>query len=123
MALPDFVNETLTFLDTNWNTSTIAKPTLIDGDEMRDFNDDSRAKAVDVENENIVTVNSEPTGTNTPLGTEYDHEVRYGVNVRVEGYHADGSSGGITDKDEFDTLKGETRRSILVNRSFPVSSI
>lgn len=118
MALPDFVQEVLDYLDTNWNTSNFdPQPTLVDGDEMRLYSG-GRARSLDVVNENIVTVDSQPTGENTPVGTEFDYRVRRGVTVQIEGYHQD-SGGQITDKDGFDSLVTETRRAILVERTFP----
>lgn len=122
MALPDFTQEVLDYLDTNWNTANFdPQPTLVDGDEMR-LNSGGRARALDVINENIITVDSAPTGTNEPIGTEYDHKVRYGVGVSIEGYHVDGG-GQLTDKDEFQSLVTEARRAILTERTFPVSGM
>lgn len=124
MALTDFVQRTLDYLDTqanggNWNTTTYSPhPTLIDGDEMRDNSDDSRARAVDVVNTNVITVDSSPAGTNEPIGTDYDHRIRRGVGVSIEGYHQDGG-GQITDKDDFDNLVSEARKAILTERTFP----
>lgn len=121
MALPDLVNETLTFLDTNWNTSNAPKPTLIDGDEMRRFDDDTRAKSEAAYNENVLICDSSPAGTNEPTGTEYDHRVRHGVGISVEAYHTDGG-GQVADKDAFDNITTEAQRAILTNRTYPVSS-
>lgn len=121
MALPDFVNETLTFLDTNWNTSNAPKPVLIDGDEMRRFDNDQRAKSEAAYNENLLTVDASPPGTNTPLGTEYDHAIRHGVSVEIEAYHTDGG-GQVADKDAFDNITTEAQRSLLVNRTYPLAS-
>jgi len=118
MTLPDFVQEVLDYLDTNWDkTNYDPKPTLVDGDEMR-LNSGGRARSTDVVNENIITVDSSPAGANTPIGTEYDHQIRHGANVQIEAYHADGG-GQVADKDEFNTLVGEARRAILVERTFP----
>lgn len=118
MSLPDFVQKTLDYIDSNWKTANYSpKPTLIDGDEMRLYSG-GRARDTDVVNTNIVTADSGPTGTNTAIGTGYKHKVRYGVGISIEGYHQDGG-GQIADKDDFDSLKDEVRRTILVERSFP----
>lgn len=121
MSLPDFVNETLAFIDTNWNTSNYSpKPTLIDGDEMRDFNDDTRTKGVDVINTNVVTVDASPTGTAEPAGLEYDRRIRFPVNIQVEGYHTDGG-GEVADKDDFDSLTTEVKRTVFTERVRPTN--
>lgn len=122
MSLPDFVQEVLDYLDSNWKTGNYSpKPTLIDGDEKRLYGG-GRARDTDVVNENIVTVDSTPTGQNTPIGTEYHHRIRHGVRVTLEGYHQDGG-GQIADKDGFDSMKTEARRAILTERSYPVDDM
>lgn len=127
MSLPDFTQEVLDYLDTqansgNWNTTNYSPhPTLVDGDEMR-LHSGGRARSLDVTNQNIITVDSEPTGENTPIGTEYDFRVRRPVSVNIEGYHEDGG-GQLTDKDDFNSLVTEARRAILTERSFPVGDM
>lgn len=122
MSRPDFVQETLDYLDSNWDTSNFdPKPTLVDGDEMRLY-DGGRARSLDVLNRNIITVDSGPTGTNTAIGTEFDFQIRYGAGVQIEGYHEDGG-GQLADKDAFDSLVAEARRAILAERTFPVGNI
>jgi hypothetical protein len=119
MSLPDFVQEVLDYLDTNWDTTNFSpKPTLVDGDEMR-LNSGGRARETDVMNENIITVDSAPTGTNTPIGTEYDHDIRRGVSVEIEAYHVD-AGGQVADKDAFNSIVSEARRAILLERTYPV---
>lgn len=121
MTLPDFVNETLTYLDTNWNTTNTAKGVFIDGDEMRRFDNDERAKSESAINEKLITVDSSPTGTGEAIGTEYDRAVRFGAGVDIEGYHTDGG-GQFADKDAFDTFVTEAKTAILTNRTSPPTS-
>jgi hypothetical protein len=122
MSLPDYVQEVLDYLDTNWDTNNYSpQPTLVDGDEMR-LNAGGRARSLDVLNANIITVDSAPTGTNTAIGTGFDFKVRRGVSVEIEGYHQDGG-GQIADKDDFNALVTEARRAILAERKFPVGEM
>lgn len=125
MALPDFVQEVITYLTDgdgtheNWNTSNFdPQPTLIDGDEWRDDADDDRVRGVELTEANAIVVDSSPVGTNTPVGTEYDRSVRRGVHVTIEGIHED-AQGQITDKDDFDSLVAEALNAILSERTFP----
>lgn len=122
MSNPDYVQEVLDYLDTNWDTNNFSpKPRLIDGDEMRDDSDGSRARNADPLKTNLITVNSDPTGQNEPIGTEFDYRHEFGVTVICEGYHVDGG-GQVADKDEFNSLVGEARRAILTERGFPVGT-
>lgn len=123
MAIPDFVNETLSILDTNWNTSNASKPTLIDGDSMIDHPDGNRTRGVEVLSENVLTVDSSPPATIEAAGVGYDTlDIRYGVGIQVEGYHADGG-GEVADKDEFDSIVGEARRALYEDRKRPFDDI
>lgn len=120
MSNPDYVQEVLDYLSTNWNTTNFSpQPRLIDGDEIRDDADDSRAAGATPLESNIITVDSEPTGQNEAIGTEFDYSHQFGAHVKCEAYHADGG-GQITDKDAFDSMWGESRRAILTERKFPV---
>lgn len=121
MTLPSFVNETLTSLDTNWNTTNADKPTLIDGDEERDFNDDSRAQSVSALHENVITVDSGPTGSNEIVASDFDNKFRQGTDVIVEAYHTDGG-GQVANKSVFNGIVGEARRAILEDRDADRSS-
>lgn len=128
MTLPDLTNEVLTYLDVpanggNWNTSNFSPhPTLIDGDEESYFDNgiQGRASDADAVTDRLITVDNAPTGTNEPIGTEYQYRVFRGVRVTLEGYHEDGG-GQFADKDEFDSMVAESRRAIHEERSFPVS--
>lgn len=122
MTLPDFVEKTLDFLDSNWNTSRVAKPVLIDGDEMTYYANDTFAKETSAVNTAIITADSSPTGTNEILGDDYDLRVRRGVGIDIEGYH-DGGGGTVTDKDEFNTIVDEARQAIYTNRTFPADGM
>lgn len=121
MSLPDFVQTTLDFLDNNWDTNNAPKPTLIDGDEMRDNADNSRAKSVTPLEQNLITVDSAPTTQNEPIGTSFQYRTEAGATVYVEGYHADGG-GQLADKDAFDAIVGESRRALMEDRVYPVGS-
>jgi len=121
MSLPNFVQATLDSLNNNWDTNNFSpQPTLINGDDMT-LNSGGRARSIDVVNENVITVDSSPEGNDEPIGTEYDFDIQHGVNVQVEGYHADGG-GQLADKSDFNDMYGEARRAILVDRTFPTSS-
>jgi hypothetical protein len=121
MSRPDFVQEVLDYLDGNWQTGNFdPQPALVDGDEMRLYSG-GRARSLDVLNQNIITADSGPTVTNTAIGTEYDFDVRAGVGIQIEGYHAD-DGGQVSDKDEFNSLVSEARRAILSERTYPVGS-
>ena len=120
MSNPDYVQEVLDYLQ-NWDTNNFSpKPRLIDGDEMRDDDTGNRARNADVIDENIITVTSEPTTQNEPIGTEFDYRHEAGATMRIEGYHVDGG-GQLADKDEFNSLITEARRLVHANRTFPVS--
>ena len=126
MSNPDFVQTTLDFLQTqadggNWDTNNAPHPTLIDGDEMRLNSDDSRAYNVDSLKDTLLTVDSTPTGQNEAIGTGFQFRSRFGVRVFIEGYHEDGG-GPLADKDAFDSIVGEARRAILVDRVYPVGT-
>ena len=119
MTVPDVVQRTLDYIDSNWNTNNYSpQPTLIDGDDMHLDASGDRARSTDLVNTNVVTVDASPAGTNEPIGTEYDHRIRYGANVTIEAYHTDGG-GQVADKDEFNTLVTEVRRTILAERTWP----
>jgi hypothetical protein len=131
MALADFTNEVLTYLDVpanggNWDLGNFSPhPTLIDGDEESYFDGgiQGRASDADATTDLLITVDNAPTGTNEPIGTEFQFRIFRGVRVVIEAYHEDGATQGdqVADKDEFDSMVGEARRAILNERSFPVS--
>lgn len=123
MAQPDYVQEVLDYLSDNWNTSNFSPtPTFVDGDEMRIDGTGARAKALSAVEENIITVDSEPTAQGEPIGTEFDFRMEAGATVVCEGYHVDGG-GQLADKDAFDSMVGEARRAILTERKFPVGEL
>lgn len=126
MSLPDLVQTTLDFLDTqadggNWDTNNAPHPTLIDGDEMRFHSDDSRARSPHPRDANLLTVDSTPTTQNEPIGTSFQYRTQAGVRVFLESMHADGG-GQVADKDAFDTIVSEARRALMVDRVYPVGT-
>lgn len=120
--MPDFVNETLTFINDNWNTSNYAKkPILIDRRDGRWVNEDRRTTSVDlaVVNNTVVGVSDTPFSSYTPQGVGWSHqEAEEGVSIRVEGLHTD-EHGTIADGSEWRNLTDEVKRTLTTERKRP----
>lgn len=124
--MPDYVQTTLDFLD-NWDTGRYSpQPELIDDENSEYYSSQhsrtgERVQSHDLTSGNAISVGSQPTTTQTAVGTEYDHRVRAGVGVTIEAAHED-VRGDVTGASDFKNLVGEARRLILAERTFPIPS-
>lgn len=141
MANHDLVNLVISFLATNWNpdnypgTYSGETPFLVDRDDATVYEItetgtsevgdatvgvtlDGRRVSVDLTRRNAIAVDSSPTASKTPIGTEYDYDVEDGAHVRVEGVH-ESEFGHCEDVEEFEALYEEARRAVLVERVWP----
>jgi len=108
MADHALVEHVLGWLE-NWNTSNAPRPTLIDRDDATSAAFAGRRVSHDLTDNHVVSVASSPTRQTTAIGTEYDHRVEDGVNVRVEGAHID-EHGTIAGSQEWQTVVAEAKR-------------
>lgn len=126
----DFV---LSKIKSNWSAGSYADIPLerIDRDNSDQLDDNIRSHTADLQADNYVGA-SFSGRTQSPLGTEYDHDLSLVVNVRIEGLHT--SEHGYVDPDASlppatagdpvpfsgpNGLVGEIRDTILVERTFP----
>lgn len=129
MSQPDVVSEVLTYLtdgsgtQENWETANHdPAPILFNGNDHVRQDTGDRVKGVDLTENNVITVDASPPTTQSPIGTEYDHDLRIGAGVTIEGLHRD-AGGEIADDDDFNSLVTEARRAILSERRFPVGNM
>jgi hypothetical protein len=80
-----------------------------------------RKTTIDLADVVSVTVDPSPDRSEEPIGTEYDLRVEDGVNVLIEGVHAD-EWGQIDDPDTFQALVNEVKRALLDGRKDPPDS-
>jgi hypothetical protein len=126
MPRPDFVKWALGRLSAEWDTDSYRpRPVLIDQRDTARDSDGVRAEGGDLAANSIVSVGSQPTVTNTPVGTEFDLRYLDGINVRIEGVHESEAfpdeAGGVAGAAEFGALVNEVRRVINANRIRPTS--
>jgi len=119
MADHALVEHVLGWLE-NWNTNNAAKPTLIDRDDSTSAAFAGRRVSHDLTDNHAVSVASSPDRQTTAIGTEYDHRVEDGVNVRLEGAHVD-EHGTIADSQEWQSIAAEAKRATIGEErtSFP----
>lgn len=121
--MPDYVQEVLDFIDTNWKTSNYSpKPILIDKRDGTWQNESRRTTSVDLttEGNSVVMVGGGPGTDHEPEGIQWSHDrVEAGVGVRVEGLHED-EHGDITDSADFGSLVDEVERTLQVERRRPI---
>lgn len=118
MADHALVETVLSWLD-NWDETNAPKPTLIDRDDAESESWQGRKVSYDLTRNHAASVASTPDRITTPVGTNYDHRVEDGVNVRLEGAHTD-EHGTIADGDAWQAVVDEARRLVLAERiTFP----
>jgi len=105
MPRPDFVKWALGRLSAEWDTDSYRpRPVLIDQRDTARDSDGVRAEGGDLAANSIVSVGSQPTVTNTPVGTEFDLRYLDGINVRIEGVHESEAfpdeAGGVPRRDQ-----------------------
>jgi hypothetical protein len=110
------VEQVLTWLDSNWSSTNAPKPVLIDRDDAESASFAGRRVAYDLTDDNVISVGASPDRLTQPVGTEYDHRVEDGANLRIEAAHAD-EYGEVTGADEFQSIVDEARRAILTERT------
>ena len=116
----DLVQYVLNIIDGNWQLANYdPMPVRIHRDDSVRLDTGERTREFDLTEANAVGVSSAPETTNTPIGTEFDYAVRGGVSVRVEGAHHF-TGGHITDSRDFDALVSEVKRTIHLNREWPL---
>ena len=118
--MTDFVQWVLDALDSGWNTSNYyPKPILYHDEDKVRQDTGERTPRLELSENNAISVNADPTASNTPVGFEYAHRVRAGVDVVIEGAHEE-RDGEISDANEFkEGLVGEARRILLAERRYP----
>lgn len=128
MSLTNFVDQVLTYLtdgggsNENWDTNNHSPaPRLFRRDDRVDYDTSERIKQFDLLDGTVASVDSSPTRTNEPVGTEYDFRVRVGVGVRLEGVHED-AGGTVADDSDWRSFVDEAKRAILVERTYPAGT-
>ncbi|MFC7044297.1 hypothetical protein ACFQH6_20730 [Halobacteriaceae archaeon GCM10025711] len=118
----DLANFILARINANWSTGNYdPMPILYHKSDSQRYDTGERGVTVDLPEGNVISVGADPTGTNTPMGGEFDYKVETGVSVQVEGLHED-EWGHITDGRDFDSLVGEVKRTINLEREWPLPS-
>lgn len=118
--MADLVQRVLEYIDTNWDELNYQpKPILYHDEDKRRLDEGIRTKKLELSENNIVTVGSQPTGSNEPLGLEFNYKSRVGVQVEIEAAHDD-RGGWVDNANEFkEGLVSEVKRSINVERRWP----
>lgn len=121
MSTPDFVDETLRFIDNGWKTVNFdPQPALIDQRDSRRLDTGERNIEWDLEQGNAVSVGDSPGDSYTPEGLGWHSErVDAGVSVRIEGLH-ESEYGGIADARDFKQLVDEVKRTLNAVRKRPL---
>jgi len=120
------VEQVLSWLG-NWNQSNAPQPVFVDRDDAESASFNGRRVSFDLTEDNVISVASTPERITTPIGTEYDHRVEDGVNVRVEAAHVDAAdfpgdsiSAGVSGGVAFQSIVDEAKRTVLAERtSYP----
>lgn len=123
MSTPDFVEETLNFLDTNWSTTNYSpKPRLIDRRDSREYPSGERVTDHDLTDNAAIGV-ADPEGyESTPEGLGWEYDAVEGlVRIRVEAAHGGNNEwGGIDGASQFKSLVDEAERCLKVERKWPL---
>jgi len=93
----------------DWDTSNAPRPTLIDRDDATSPAFQGRRLSYDPTENHAVSVASSPERQTTVIGTNPDHRVEDGVNVRLEAAHVD-EHGTIADSQEWQSIVDEAKR-------------
>jgi len=117
----DFVTWTLDTIDTNWTDKNYnPKPYLYNDEDKEYLNRGERSKQMSFSDNNIVSVGSQPIGTNEPLGFDFNYRIRSGVSVKIEAQH-EANDGHVADANEFkEGLAAEVARALNVERRWPI---
>lgn len=109
------VEQVISYLS-GWNQTNAPQPVFIDRDDSESAAFNGRRVAFDLTESHVASVASTPDRQVTPIGTEYDHRVEDGVNVRLEGAHVDqyGTISGATD---WQAIVDEALRLVLRERT------
>ena len=118
--MADLVQHVLEYIDQNWDERNYQpKPILYHDEDKRRLDTDVRTKKLELSENNIVTVGSQPSGSNEPLGFDFNYKSRTGVQVEIEAVHDD-RGGHVANASEFkDGLVAEVARTINVERRWP----
>lgn len=122
----DLTVETLEFVNKNWHTvaealgETWEKPVLRNADDKSTYPDDETTRyATALRTNDVVTVENGGR-IDSPTGTEFDFDVEWELDVRVEALRSTGFS-HITDSTDFRRFVLIVRRAILTERSRPIT--
>ena len=126
MADHQLVEQVISWLG-NWDQNNVQQPVFVDRDDAESASFNGRRVSFDLTEDNVISVASTPERITTPIGTEYDHRVEDGVNVRIEAAHADAAdfpggsvTAGVRDSVTFQAIVDEAKRVILAERtSYP----
>lgn len=133
MHNPDYVRETLKFIDANFDDgygqgygveygSSFVKPTLIDARDMSEYPDGPSDVTKELTETAVVEASGLPGTEYTPegLGWGYDR-VDAGVRLRIEAAHGGRTEWGPVDSaGEFRALVDEVERTLKVERKRPL---
>ena len=120
MSTPDFTQETLDFIRTNWDTSNYSpKPVPIDRRDSRRLDTGERGVTFDLTEGNAVGVAPVST-TYTPEGLGWHAErAESTVSIRAEGLHSH-DHGDVADASDFRAFVDEVKRTLKVERKRPL---
>lgn len=128
MTLPNFVTETLRFIDANWNTTNRdPKPRLYDGRDMREYRNGAytgnREIEPDLTDGATIVVHDGDGVDETPEGLSWEfNRIDGSVRVRCEGaYRGRTNPGTVSGADEWRDLWQEARRTLQVERKRPLT--
>jgi len=116
----DLVAWTLDTLDSNWSTANYdPQPELINKEDTEQQSTGERSQVWDLAEGNAVIVSDAPERQTTPIGSEYDLRVEDAVSVTVEAM-VDNEWGHVADSTEFNTLVAEVKRTLHIERVWPI---
>lgn len=132
MADHRLVEDVLAALENDWPESIFPTgeratepPALIDGDDSRVVAGTgimSRSQTFDRTRNNSITVSSDVERSQSPIDTDYDHQVEDGAAVEINALH-ESEAGWISGASEFQALVQAARAAILANRQWPLPNL
>lgn len=120
--MTDYVKWVLETLN-NWRDSNYQPKPYLYHEEDKEYinlNLGERTKRKSFSDNNIISVGSQPTGSNEPLSFDFNYRVRAGVSVKIEAEHED-NNGHVANANEFkEELAAEAARCLHVERRWPI---